>query len=224
MDMNKPWTKLNPTPPFVLESDRQIIDEYNSNPRTCKNHKIQTELYPEPFLGKPNVNVILLNLNPGFSDDDAEFHQRNDYFIEQARKNLTHQSDYGFYLLDPRINKSPGYNWWSKRLRTLIEACGQKNVAQNIFCIEFFPYHSTNFKKIETLESQKYSFQLINKAIKRNAIVILMRGRRPWIKSVPHLETYGRCFLLKNPRCAYITEQNLPNGVFNFIVKEIKNA
>lgn len=222
--VNNPWTNIDPKPPFVFESDRRIIDVHNNNPRTNENHKIHTELYPEPFLGNPEASVVLLNLNPGFSINDIWFHSCSKYFIMQARKNLIHESDYGFYLLDPEINEAPGYKWWSKRLRTLIEACGQKNVAQNIFCVELLPYHSTNFKKIESLESQKYSFYLVNNAIKRKAIVILMRGKKLWMESIPNLITYDQCVPLRNPRCVYITEQNLPNGIFNCIVRKINTC
>lgn len=221
--VNNPWENLNEAPPFVLESDKQIIEAHNNNPKTNEDHKIHTELYPEPFLGNPNADVVLLNLNPGFSHDDCRFHKSNEYFIQQARKNLRHKSDYGFYLLDEAINDAPGYKWWNSRLKTLITECGREKVAQNLLCVELFPYHSQRFKRIDHLPSQEYSFYLVSEAIKRKAIIILMRSKKLWIEAIPQLKNYHSYFPSKNPRCAYITERNLPEGIFDKIVKTIKN-
>lgn len=219
--MNNPWKNLNEAPPFVLESDRQIIEDHNNNSKADENHKIHTELYPEPFLGNPNADVVLLNLNPGFSPDDSRFHLSNEYFIQQATKNLLHKSDHGFYLLDEKINEAPGYKWWNRRLKTLIDECGREKVAQNLLCVELLPYHSKRFKRIPPLKSQEYNFYLISEAIKRKAIIIIMRSKKLWIDSIPQLKNY-KYFPSKNPRCAYITERNLPEGIFDKIVKTIK--
>lgn len=222
---NNPWESLNNNRPFVLASDIQIIEDHNNNPKTNENHKIHTELYPEPFLGNPDADVVLLNLNPGFSPDDSNFHQSNEYFIQQARKNLLHKSDHGFYLLDEKIKEAPGYTWWNNKLKALIEKCGREQVAQNLLCVELFPYHSKKFKKIAPLKSQKYAFNLLKKAIKRNAIIIIMRSEELWIESVPEIKIAierKQCSSLKNPQSVYLTKGNLPEGVFDQLIKKIK--
>ncbi len=50
-------------------------------------HRLHLELLPEPFLGRPDAPVILLNLNPGFNDEDILAHGRLD-FAESARLTL----------------------------------------------------------------------------------------------------------------------------------------
>lgn len=220
--MNNPWENLNEAPPFVLESDKQIIEAHNNNPKTNDDHIIQTELYPEPFLGNPNADVVLLNLNPGFSHDDCRFHKSNEYFIQQARKNLLHKSDYGFYLLDEGINEAPGYKWWNSRLKTLIDECGREKVAQNLLCVELFPYHSKRFKRIAPLLSQEYSFYLVKKAIKKKEIIIIiMRGKKLWIEYVPEIE-HIPYYSLNSPQNVYVTKGNFPEGVFDKVVKTTK--
>ena len=112
--MNNPWTKILKqahSKTIVLESDKEIIDTFNEDPKRKLEHKIHLELLPEPFLGHPNASVILLNLNPGFNENDKLFHKNNTYFKDQSLKNLTHKSNYPFYLLDEKLKESPGYIW-----------------------------------------------------------------------------------------------------------------
>src|SRR5258708_35169148 len=154
--MQTPWTNLPQTIPFVLRGDKQGIDNYNLNAKP--EHKIHVEILPEPYTGSPDSPVILLNLNPGFYERNVQFLLGDDYFFKASRANLVHsKQEYPFYLLDPRNVESPGYYWWSRKLRLLIDLYGLKKVANMVSVIEYFPYHSANFGGNIAVPSQAYS-------------------------------------------------------------------
>lgn len=186
--MQNPWLDLPESPPYVLQEDFEAIRRYN---RASKDmHFVELRMLPEPFLGCPNAPVVLLNLNPGVGEEDIEQHQQPD-FIELSRQNLSHVDDvdYPFYLINPNIQQSPGYQWWYKRLRQLIEDCGHQKVAKSVLCVELFPYHSEKYKAID-VQSQDYSFYLVQQAMVRQAVIIQMRSRELWFKQIPELQSY----------------------------------
>src|SRR2546428_10719975 len=134
-----PWLDLPKRPPFVLKRDLPAIGEFNGHAN--KDHRIDVDLLPEPFLGSTVAPVVLLGLNPGWSPEDAVWHAKP-AFARLLRGNLAHSlAQYPFYLLDPS-QSSPGSLWWSRRLRALIERVGLGAAARAVSCVEYFPYHS----------------------------------------------------------------------------------
>lgn len=110
--MNNPWRQLpRRWDPFVLPSERAVIKAFNAGAHP--NHKIRTEVLPEPYLGHPDAEIFLLNLNPGYSKDDVPFYQ-DPYAREVWERNLFHQPlDYPFHLLDPSVPQAiGGSQWW----------------------------------------------------------------------------------------------------------------
>ena len=76
--MRNPWSKLPTQSPYVLDIDRASIDKYNALHNN--DEKIIVESIPEPFIGNPqSARVVLLNLNPGHSEDDAKAHSDKDF-------------------------------------------------------------------------------------------------------------------------------------------------
>jgi hypothetical protein len=209
--MNNPWVTLPQTEPFVLEKDRQGILDFNSKAKP--EHRIHLELLPEPYLGNPTAKVILLNLNPGYSEGDIIFHRDNEFFIKTCRENLLHnEQEYPFYLLNPYNYQSPGFKWWHKRLKPLIELYGLKKVANSICCIEFFPYHSENYRQMRSpLPSQSYSFHLVREAIKRSAMIVVMRSQKNWLEQVPELRNHN-FYTLSSVQNVTVSQSNLRSG------------
>ncbi|HKD76960.1 MAG TPA: hypothetical protein VKB76_15750, partial [Ktedonobacterales bacterium] len=78
--------------------------------------------------------------------------------------------------------------------------------------IEYFPYHSAKFHFNGRVPSQQFSFDLVNQAFKRDAIVIQMRSKRQWIEAVPALQNYQHYFTLNNPQNVTISMGNCPVG------------
>ncbi|MEO8217668.1 MAG: hypothetical protein ABI718_11355 [Acidobacteriota bacterium] len=204
--MHTPWLTLPPTAPYVLDSDRAAIETFNAHAQ--EQHRIRTEIVPEPFLGSPDAPVVLLNLNPGFTEQDLQLHKLPQ-FVESSRKCLRHESQpYPFFLLDP-ANDGPGHRWWSRKLRPLIDQFGAMRVAQNVLCVELFPYHSVRFGggKLR-VPSQQYSFDLVETALDRGALVVVMRSKKMWIEVVPRLKGYRRIGTTRSVQNPTISEAN----------------
>jgi hypothetical protein len=128
-----PWRELPPQPPYVLGCDWLAIGEYHATDPDVS-HRLHLELLPEPFLGRPDAPVILLNLNPGFNDEDILAHSRPD-FAESARLTLLHAPQaYPFYLLDPRFRDTSGARWWRKHLGQLIDRYDDQRIANSLLC------------------------------------------------------------------------------------------
>ena len=199
-----PWKELPVDAPFVLAEDRSLVEQFNA--RVDEEYRLHVELLPDPFIGNPAAPIVLLNLNPGFKEDDLDAH-RDPYFIRACRNNLLHtQSEYPFYYLDPCL-RSPGCHWWEGKLKQLLLAAPRQRVAQSLFCVELFPYHSEQFKEMRTpLPSREYSLELVRAAMRRDVLVVVMRSLEPWFVAVPELMNYPNRCVLSVPRNPVITE------------------
>ena len=217
--MKNPWAEFTLDFPFLLPSDYRHIMAHNT--KVSDSHKIRYDLLPEPYLGNPEAPVILLNLNPGFSELDIPFYEQ-DRILEMWEKNISHEPQpYPFYLLDPTIEEESGPRWWAKKLREPIELSSRKAVANTFCCVEYFPYHSKQFRPLkQILYSQQYSFSLVAKAIERNGQIILMRGEKYWVEAVPELSGHENLFRLKSTQNVSISRNNCPDG-FQVIEQEL---
>lgn len=216
--MINPWQTLPKQAPFALESDLQSILEFNKS--ATPDTLVHLELLPEPFIGNLNAPIVLLALNPGFSPDDPKTHLDNQ-FIKVSRSNLKNDdSEYPFFFLNPKI-EAPGREWWEQKLSRLIAAKGREAVARKLLCVEYFPYHSRKFAHTNLrVPSQVFTFELVYSAIRRNALIVLLRSAKLWFKSVPELETYKRLYRLNSSQNVMITPANCPNG-YDKILGEI---
>ena len=208
--MNNVWLNLPRHEPFVLPNDYPEIRNHNNSVST-PNHVIHMDLLPEPYVGNPDAEIVLLGLNPGFAEDDALLYE-DSYTRGTWETNLFHQSlEYPFYLLDPSVPDISGSKWWRGKLREPIELAGERRVAQSFLCIEYFPYHSQSYKSIgKVLPSQEYSFWLLRQAIDREAVIVA-RSRSMWEKAVPELVDYPK---VSSPRSQgfYISRGNCPEA------------
>jgi len=224
--MENPWIKLPDSKPFIIESDKEFIEQFQLT--APSEYNLKTHLLPIPFIGSPSAPVLLLNLNPGFHKEDEEY-QITDKFQAVARNCLTHNpNSYPFYFLDDTLEcpaGGPGYNWWARRtLSRLLKEFNTNLLSQNIFCVEYFPYRSVRFCHLGTvLNSQHYGFNLVRQAIQREAQIVLMRAKKHWFEAVPDLETYQNLMIIKNPRNPTISERNLPDGGFQKIIRAIES-
>jgi hypothetical protein len=87
--VQNPWLDLPETKDFVLPRDEKSIQAFNDQAK--QEHEIHLELLPEPYLGNPQANIVLLNANPGFSKNDHVYHSDKD-FEKASRDNLYHVS------------------------------------------------------------------------------------------------------------------------------------
>jgi hypothetical protein len=88
--------------PYVSEADKPAIAAFNDHARD--EYRIQTDVLPEPFLGRKDAPIVLLNPNPGF-DERAYLTYETPYARDAWRKNVLHEPlAYPFYFLDPQIS------------------------------------------------------------------------------------------------------------------------
>jgi hypothetical protein len=205
--MQNPWIHLPSSAPYALPSDLHALQAFNAV--ASANYRYDLSLFPEPFFGGASANVIVLTLNPGLHLRDAETHAEP-AFARQARDSLTHQLfPYPFLHLQPNSD-STGNLWWRRRARELIEEVGFELVAKGLSCVQYMPYHSSEYSKNSPhLPSQAYSFNLIRSGIQRGAEIVIMRSRDRWERAVPELHGYQHLHFAKNPRSPYLSLGNL---------------
>jgi hypothetical protein len=152
--------------------------------------------------------VLLLNTNPGFSDDDIADEQGMT-FAQEARASLVFSSKLGFHLLDPAFSESSGAGWWRAKLAALTAAVQLPNVLQHVACAEWFPYHSAHFSYLgEVLPSQQFSFDLVREAVLRGATTVVMRAYKKWLDAVPELAASDP-IRLRNPQNVSVSPGNM---------------
>jgi hypothetical protein len=206
-DHVNPWVDVPTEAPHVLASDWELIRKYNER-HSDDRYRLQLNVLPEPFIGRKTAPIVLLNLNPGFDDRDPEDHQDKEFQV-LLRSNYEHgDSEYPFYSLDPRFENG-GRSWWEKKLKPVLSISGREQVARSVLCVEFFPYHSRRFGNGSfRVPSQEYGFQLVRLAIQRGAAIIIMRGRRLWLKEIPELERHSPIFALNSPQNVVVSTRN----------------
>ena len=219
--MFNPWIHLPHTAPLVLSLDKEILDAFN--------RRIQTQfafhfgLYPEPFIGNPGAPIVFLGLNPGLNPNNVAT-PTNPQLLQAYYDNLNHHNrEYPMYLLDPSIG-GEGYTWWTRRLRPLLHLFPQQYIAQHIFVVEYFPYHSHKWSyRTPKIPSQAYTFWLVRQAIQRESIIILMRSHALWNAAIPELSQYLHCYRLNSTQNITISRNNCPQG-FPVIIKRLEQV
>jgi hypothetical protein len=212
--MEIPWADLPATAPYVLPADRDRILAFNNRPGRLPHHRLQLHVLPEPYIGRVDAPIVLLKLNPRYDRDDARFAE-DPRCREVWLRNALHQPlDYPFYPLDPFLAWTASARWWRRRLGRLIDRFGERVVAENLLCIESFPYRAAGswiFKGV--LASQQYSFRLAERAMERDALILMANRESAWYRAVPALEGYPRLHTAKVKHGGYVTPGFYPEGL-----------
>jgi hypothetical protein len=198
------------------------VEAFNRSRGATEERRLRLDVLPEPYIGRVDAPVVLLNVNPGYTPEDAQFTD-NEGARDRWRRNVFHQSAaYPFYPLDPELAWAPTARWWTRRLGPLIAATDRAAVANSLLCVEYFPYHSCRDPQFPgELPSQAYSFDLVERAIDRGATILVMRGVRGWRRRVTRLNDHARTVDTQNPQTASVSPGVFP-GVFDDIVQLLK--
>ncbi|MCM4161288.1 hypothetical protein FHG64_06440 [Antarcticibacterium flavum] len=219
---------------FVLESELSIIEKFNS--KVTDEYKIHDNIFPAPFMGDVhNAPVIILMLNPGYDKhEDAEgtnyYKTYENWWMLQIQHQLPYPKLPLFCLEEEYIQKS---DYWFKKLKPLIDATSDEIVAHKIAKVQFFPYHSTKYKPLykrllkeegfsSYLPSQNYNFELVRKAIQRDAILIIPRSKSYWEEAIPELKAYSNKYITKSYRNPILSKNNLGSASFYKILTKLK--
>lgn len=207
-----PWLDLPDIPPFVAPADKRYVEAWNASDGCRPEHKIDTMLLPEPWLGLHDAPVLMLTANPGIAPSDIGFHSRA-HFAQANRASMTKPGGTPNYLLDQRFSDAPGAQWWRRRAfaRLLRDGVSEETLTSRVLVVEFHGYHSRSWMPLGvTLPSQRYSFSLVEQAANRGALVIVARPARLWPIAVPELrQAPDRIFTLRSTQNPSISPRNL---------------
>lgn len=204
--MQNPWRKLRKEGPYILGEDMEAVLCYNQKAKD--NYKIMDELMPVPFVGNVvDSEIVILMLNPRYRLENRL--KEDDYFKEKLIKVFNHEFvDYPFFFLDPNVEI--GRKYWESKLKGLKEVYGDfEQISKKVSAIQLLPYHSIEFKFVKNIASSKYNAYIVEKAIERNAKIIIARGEKYWLQLVPRLATCN-FFRLNSQRTPSISQKNCP--------------
>ena len=246
------WAELIDSKNYCTKNDYKIIQEFNKkekerkekfilkygDTKKDKDFKIRLDFIAEPYFGNLNANIVLLAGNPGISQDEQEkeLYKKDPQFkkdIIKYHKEGCMSIDYPYYYFNDDYDKYPGNKWAKSRLLNLKEESNLdwKELSKKFLYLQYFPYHSKNFKKTNpTLEVQQTTFDILSNAIEEKKIIILLRSRQLWEKAVPKLIGYPNLILLKQnkngwePRSIYsLKKEMLANpDKYKDIIKALK--
>ena len=232
--MHNPWAVnvgswLKESERYMLEEDQKVLDFKNLT------EKFELKLLPEPYIGNRDAPIYLLNLNPSVEDllclpDPEEIkllkarlkaHMICNYLFYENKNEWIKCDEYlkfKFYHLDPEYKYFQGFWWWYRKLKKLLEGLQKDNklydsfkiAADSLFNVEYMPYHSKQYIDIGCrLPSQEFNFGLVETALKEDKIIIIMKGKKQWMRAIPGLESHNKVYTLKSAQNSVISEKNL---------------
>lgn len=203
MDMlANPWRNLPTSAPYVLPEDELAVAVFNSDKKLSPKHRLHTETPPEPFLGHFDAPIVVLLLNPGVNKQ-----ARYDVGLADSMRSAGERTNH-FYM-------SKHNAWWDKLVRSIAQDRPTSKLDSAILSVEFFPYRSEKFGCGHVrVPSQEFSFNLVRRAIKRKAAIIVVRGWSHWTGAVPELVAEGDPIGLANPQSASLSAKNLGDGAY----------
>jgi len=214
-----PWSDFSPSERNVLEVDKKAVEAHNDRRTADSATRFELNLMPEPYFGRPDAPVVLLALNPGVHPCDHVVH-RQPWFVARAAGSLTHSlaQHEPFLHLGADHADTPGGRWWRRITGPLLaDDLTIENIARGVLCLQLYPYHSKKFAgPARPLPSFIYTAALLNDAIDRCAMVVVMRSGRRWREAVPRLNGYPHRICVANPLNPTLSPANLGDG-FNII-------
>lgn len=129
------------------------------------------KLMPEPFWGDPeNSLVVIINLNPGYSEDD-EFYIGREVMKESGKleKGYSSFARTNPYFTDATFHPA-ATSWWSKRLEWIHKVFECYNEKRLPFMLELCPWHSKKWAEVKINysdeEQEKYIKDFVINAAK----------------------------------------------------------
>ncbi|WP_395051491.1 hypothetical protein [Flavobacterium sp.] len=206
---------------YVLKEEQAIIERFNKKINNDL-YKIHTQIMPAPFMGDViKAPIVILMLNPGYTkeEDKVGYYSKYKDWWKNEVQHIQTKYNFPFFALEEEYSKSSPY--WVTKLKPLTLISTNEKVAKNICNIQFFPYHTEKYRNIHKnlfmeegfdnyLPSQKYNFQLVKNAMARNAIIIITRSKKMWLKAIPELANYENSYSTNSYLNTIISEKNLP--------------
>lgn len=140
--------------------------------------RLHLEALPDPFVGPHDAALVVLGRNPGWSGSEPARRSA------ALRANLDDDpAGHVHVYLTEDWAETGGGKWWRKCTRAISESSGLAYVelARSVLAVEFHGYHSQDWAPLPiTLPSQWFGFGPVEDAIRRGAVIVVLRGGSDW--------------------------------------------
>jgi hypothetical protein len=163
--------------------------------------------------GLHSAPLVVLSRNPRFSAESVEEELRPDR-CALLIANLKTEGGARHPGLAPEFVGGLGGKWWADCFRGVTKtlSCSLETLADKVLAVEVHAYRSVSWTSLPvTLPSSWFGFELVTKAMEREAVIVVLRGRKDWEVAVPGLRTYGRRIVSSNPRRSSISPRTCGN-------------
>jgi hypothetical protein len=239
MDMKNPWEDVvrDGNGNYYAKIDKDAVFELK-NRLEGTDCALHLECYVDSCCtGDPNAPVYLLTLNPRY-DPNTDKIADEALYERYSKKHRGKKPEYPYGPLDPELKDTGAaayvrgrMHWiWEELAKKagIDEEAAKKIVANTICEVLYFSYKSKQFSMTDrTVPSQEYTFELVREAIKRGALIIIMRSQKLWEKKVPELKKHkekGLVYVLKSPRHITISPGNISPEGFDKLIETIMAA
>ena len=165
-------------------------------------------------MGSTIAPVVILLANPGVGVGDQR-QQTTPAALEQIYAGFQKRRNAPFWPLLDSFQDTNAGRWWTSKTRDLAkEVGGRQELAKRLQAIEVHGYHSEKWAPpMSNFPSQGYGFELVRRAMDRDAFIIIGRAQSYWYSAVPELRRYPRHIRrLVSSQSAYLSRANLgPN-------------
>lgn len=193
----------------LTEIDAVAVGRYNSRV-VNEDYLLHPELGPSAFEGDiDNAPAVLLLSNPGYDGTSTP----EDHTFARPGWPLG-----GLHPEAPEGLR----NWWTRRLGALIGRFGAQRVSQRVACLQLTPWASGRFDSGLRLPSRQRLLEAADRVAQSGALLLVMRSERLWFEAAG-VSAHPRRFHTNNPRCAYVSEGNLPPDAWRQVLGALEN-
>jgi hypothetical protein len=201
--------------------DAESVEFHNNSSKA--DYQFLLHLAPEPWIGTLQGNLLVLYSNPGATQDNLNkvLQLKHNEVMEKSISNLNQEIiSFPHFHFDPELKDTEGGKWFRSKYRWLIEETSDRAVSENLITCELAPYHSVKWKiPRRKLPTQEFTYEIIRSAMSRDAVILLARTPKIWLKNLPELEKYPKMFR-PNSINASISPKNYP-GNFDKIIEAV---
>lgn len=224
--MENPWLNFCPkeNEPKFHDLDRAHAQAFNKALEGHQEYKLAEHLEPYPYMGNPNANVFVLLANPGINKRETDpIYRTNSEYVNRNLRNLKHESADSFLSwVHSADNPERESDWLIPRIRKVVHETSLERVSTGLFLINFHAYNSKSWYPIPyTFETQRYSFHLVNEAMKRGALIVMSRNILGWFTAIPGLYDYKNRVTFVSSRSVHISQENLGSEAYKNLLKRL---
>ena len=232
--MNNPWLEYDyKANNKVHPLDAELFEKVNRRlAKRGEEFLLSDKNVALPYFGNPNANLFLLYANPGLDRTNTvreETPELSRLFDAARRHELL--EDQAFVFLRSEFMGTPGYQWWERTLRFVFRRYesphARKMALSNMFSAEIHPYKSVKYgpltKKEGYFPTSNYTFEIVDQAVKRGALILVARGKSEWFRAVPSLAKYDKVIYLSSAQQSVISPNNVIDYSRGFEAEQAKN-